>query len=224
MAHQRKAKQVFGRDMTHAAPPYDTILVGIRRPEDGFLSVKGAGTANFFRQREPQFHTWAKPAAVMVLIADVDQSPSVLLIRRPSALAEHAGQVACPGGRYDSTLDRSLWDTARRETVEEVGIAVTARERLGFLDPVFIPVTGYTILPAVARLRGVPTVVPAVAEVADWAWISLAELRRVRRMALVDSVRGRFWMPEFPTGWARVWGATARILDQLLHRPEGAWA
>jgi 8-oxo-dGTP pyrophosphatase MutT (NUDIX family) len=148
----------------------------------------------------------------MVLLAGTD--PDVLLIRRPHTLSEHGGQIACPGGRFDPNQDRSLWDTARRETCEEVGIQVGGQHCVGFLDAVFIPVSGYTVLPAVVWLDVHPQVTPSPGEVQDWTWVSVRGLTAVRR---VVPWRSGPWMPEFRLSWGRVWGATARILDQLLH-------
>ncbi len=175
-------------------------------------------------QTEPSFSDWANPAAVMVMIA-LDPEPSVLLIQRPDTLSRHPGQIACPGGSYDSLYDRTLWDAAVRESREEVGISIPEVAFQGFLDPVHIPVTGYTLLPAVAILAGRPRVVPAPMEVASYHWVSLAELAACRTMSRVVIGDATYAMPEFPLSWGRLWGATARFIDQLLqclhHREEG---
>jgi len=45
--------------------------------------------------------------------------PHVLLLQRKSNMRNHPGQIAFPGGAMDAA-DRSLMDTALRETYEEV--------------------------------------------------------------------------------------------------------
>lgn len=150
----------------------------------------------------------------MVLLA-VHPEPSVLLIRRPDTLLHHAGQIACPGGAFDHHADRTLWDTARRETREEVGIDVPLQELAGYLDPVHIQVTGFTLSPAVVILPTRPPVSPEPREVASYHWQPLQELREVRRMGRMGS-GGAHPVPEFPLSWGHLWGATARVMDQLL--------
>jgi 8-oxo-dGTP pyrophosphatase MutT (NUDIX family) len=126
-------------------------------------------------------------------------------------MAEHAGQIACPGGRYDADLDVSLCDTAIRETQEEVGVILSPSRLITILNPVYIPVTGYTIAPHVFRLDEIPTLIPSP-EVVAFYWVSIDQLRGCEEM-----MAG--W-PQYPLSWGRVWGATARILHQLLHLRE----
>lgn len=169
---------------------------------------------------EPRFEAWARPAAVLVLLAQTPE-PSVLLIHRPDTLTHHAGQIACPGGSFDHCVDTTLWDTARRETREEVGIDVPWDSHLGHLDPVYIPVTDFTLLPYVVALDARPEVHPDAGEVASYQWVGLNELRRVRRMSRVMAAGAAYQMPEFPLTWGRLWGATARVMDQLLAKLDG---
>lgn len=151
---------------------------------------------------------------MVLLIAE--PVPSVLLIRRPDTLTHHAGQLACPGGRFDPVIDHNLWDAAVRETAEEVGVMVSSDDCLGFLEPVHIRVTGYTLLPVVAFLPTQPVVSPAPDEVADYQWAALEELRACRRMSRVAANGLVYTLPEFPLAWGRLWGATAQVVDQLL--------
>lgn len=164
----------------------------------------------------PDFHYWAKPAAIMVMVAHDVFGPAVLLIRRPQSMGEHPGQIACPGGRHDPGRDRDLWETAVRETAEEVGVAVPDSAFRGYLAPVHISVTGYTLLPCVAVFNTPPLVQASSAEVAESQWVPLALLARHRRMVSRAWQGNRVMVPEFPLPWALVWGATARVLDNFL--------
>lgn len=161
--------------------------------------------------------TWQKPAGVMVLLApDPRNDIHVLLIRRPSHMTHHADQIAFPGGRYESA-DRTLWETAVRETHEEVGILIESSNFLGYLDPVFISVTQFTMLPIVAWLEGFPSLHLASSEVAEARWMSLASLQsEYRRGPSFTSTHVSMTLPEFTLPWARIWGATARVLEDLL--------
>ncbi|NMP22130.1 NUDIX hydrolase [Sulfobacillus harzensis] len=171
-------------------------------------------------QREPAIDTWGKPAAVMVLIAETPK-PALLLIRRPDHLSSHAGQIAFPGGRFESTIDQNLWQAAQRETEEEVGIQVPQDRLLGFLDPVHIQVSGFTLLPAVVGLEERPLVQPASDEVADYAWVALSDLAQVRRERPRIIGNLTYQMAEFPLSFGLLWGATARVVDQLIQTVQG---
>ena len=164
---------------------------------------------------EPSFQSWRKPSAVMIILA-AGSDPRILLIARPRTLTYHAGQIAYPGGSFDARHDRTLWDTARRETLEEVGIAIPAESLAGFLDPVHIAVSGFTLCPIVAVVAEAPAVTPNPSEVSGYEWVSLRDLRAVRRMAHFSTPESAYWLPEFGLTMGRLWGATARVTDQLL--------
>lgn len=164
----------------------------------------------------PPADQWVRPAAVMVMISGV-QDAELLLIKRPATMTYHAGQIAFPGGSYESLRDASLSDTARRETQEEVGIVVLPSQCLGFLRSVYIPVSGFTILPVVARL---PKPEPPVlsSEVVQAEWVPIRTLRHVRRSGSRRIQGVVVHWPEFPLPLGLLWGATARVVDDLLER------
>ena len=76
-----------------------------------------------------------RPAAVLVPLIDTGGDAELLYIRRTEDLPDHSGQVSFPGGLWESG-DADLFDTARREAMEEVGVDPGAVERLGPLAPV----------------------------------------------------------------------------------------
>jgi len=180
------------------------------------------GVAGIFSQlsqqlatKEPRFDTWERPSAVMVILAEHPR-PAVLLIHRPDTLSHHAGQIAFPGGSFDPQCDSTLWDTASRETREEVGIIVPRDRLVGHLDPVHITVSGFTVAPIVVGLADPPVVVADPSEVAAYHWVDLEELTQCRQMGRFFAKGVWYTAPEFPLSWGRVWGATARILGQLM--------
>ncbi len=158
-------------------------------------------------------------AAVLVALHhdDTDGWVAVLTERRHD-LRKHAGEICFPGGRRDP--GEALLTTALREAEEEIGLASTSVEVVGALRPVTTLVTGYRVFPyvaVVAEPRGPWT--PQEAEVAAVLELPLRALRdgRRRRRPLVS--RG---VPvptlTFTVDGHVVWGATARILDDLLKR------
>lgn len=150
--------------------------------------------------------------------------PDLLLIRRaPHDRDPWSGHMALPGGRRDPT-DASLLDTARRETLEEVDIALGEVGRfLGRLDPV-VPLSPQlpplTILPLVFTVpEGVHGRIASPGEVAELHWVSLARLRDpASRTSFRYSAGGDLDFPAFDVEGRSVWGLTHRVLSDLLTR------
>lgn len=158
------------------------------------------------------------PAAVLVGLIPRAQGIHVLLTRRNEALANHAGQVSFPGGRIDAG-DADAIAAALREAFEEVAVPSALIEPLGFLDP-YDTITGFRVLPLVARLAPDYRAVPNPAEVAEAFEAPLDPLlqgRDIERVAVEFQGRLRhYW--EYRQGPHRIWGATAGMLVNLGRR------
>ena len=157
------------------------------------------------------------PAAVLVpIIAHAD--PTVLFTRRTDHLARHAGQVSFPGGRAH-VEDRSLVETALRETREEIGVTAEFIAIAGFLDA-HETGTGYAILPVVGVLREGFTVVPQISEVAEIFEVPLGFLlnpaNHERRSGEWQGRRRDFHAFTYEGHY--IWGATAAILVNFANR------
>ena len=75
-------------------------------------------------------------AAVAVVLSELENELSVLLVRRSEREGDPwSGHMALPGGLAQSS-DADLAQTARRETLEEVGIDLLRAELLGGLDDI----------------------------------------------------------------------------------------
>jgi 8-oxo-dGTP pyrophosphatase MutT (NUDIX family) len=164
------------------------------------------------------------PSAVLVPIVTEPGHPDRLLFtERRHDLSTHAGQIAFPGGKQDAD-DADALATAVRETSEELGIAPAAVEVLGLLDDVPTP-TRFVITPVVARLRGPLTMTPNPAEVAS---VFAAELPALADPARYTSNGSRIFlgvtydMHEYRWEQHRIWGATARMVHQLMTLLRGA--
>jgi 8-oxo-dGTP pyrophosphatase MutT (NUDIX family) len=158
------------------------------------------------------------PAAVLVpLVTEADRPDRLLFTERRHDLSTHAGQIAFPGGKRDDG-DRDSAATAVRETSEELGVAPVDVEVLGLLDDVPTP-TRFVITPVVARLRGPLTLAPSPGEVASIFYTELAELADPRRYSANGSrtfLGITYDMHEYRWEPHRIWGATARMVHQLL--------
>ena len=157
-------------------------------------------------------------AAVLVALVPRPEGDTVFLTRRTDTLTRHAGQVSFPGGRVDPQ-DRDALAAALREMHEEVAIGVEAIEPLGYLDP-YDTITGFRVLPVVARLAPDYRAVPNPFEVADAFEVPIAPLllgRDIEQVAAEFQGRVRhYW--EYRQGPHRIWGATAAMLVNLGRR------
>lgn len=158
-----------------------------------------------------------RPAAVLVGVREGVQ-PRLVLTVRTAHLQSHAGQVAFPGGRQDPG-DLDAIDTALRESEEEIGLDRALVQPLGFLD-CFETISGYCVTPVVARIAAQARLRPAPDEVAEVFEVPAAFFLDARnRRCYTMEYRGlRQPMVEFVHGGHRIWGVTAAIVDNLLHR------
>lgn len=155
-------------------------------------------------------------AAVAVLLVDRGGVTHVPFTVRSTALVEHSGQVSLPGGR-PSAEDASLTDTALRETFEELGVPPASLRVLGSSDDV-ITSTGYAMTPVVATSASPPIYVANPSEVAEVfeAPLSLFADPAAAELLGTRDYRGiRYQLRSYSFEGHRIWGATARVLEQL---------
>ncbi len=152
-------------------------------------------------------------AAVALMLRERSRGLELLVIKRSEKKEDPwSGHMALPGGGREPG-DKDAYDTARRETLEEVGIDLDEGRFLGRLDDV-----------GPRRIPGqlvVSTVVVAIdaepgrldpQEVAEAFWVPVDRL-------VTETVE----IPDFPGSWPAftykdryvIWGLTHRILTQL---------
>jgi 8-oxo-dGTP pyrophosphatase MutT (NUDIX family) len=155
-------------------------------------------------------------AAVLVPLHGWPDNPGLVFTERRGDLRRHAGEVSFPGGRRDP--GEELVETALREAEEEIGLDRKRVEIAGGLPPVGTFVTGYKIHPYVGLIEEGLRFEPNPAEVESVLVASLEDLkagygkRRVVRRGMP------FKGDSYQVGDALIWGATARILGELLSR------
>jgi 8-oxo-dGTP pyrophosphatase MutT (NUDIX family) len=160
----------------------------------------------------------ARPSAVLLALVDGAEGPEVLLTKRSMALRNHRGEISFPGGRMD--LGETPVETALREAHEEVGLDPSLVTFHGELDHLDTVVSRSYIVPLVARLARRVTLAPASVEVDRVMWVPIADLTRS------GAYRAEWWGAEptdrlihfFELADETIWGATARILVDLLER------
>jgi 8-oxo-dGTP pyrophosphatase MutT (NUDIX family) len=158
-----------------------------------------------------------RASAVLVLFAPGPQKndPDLLFIQRSADLRLHAGQPAFPGGAIDAADDGPV-AAALREAKEEVGVDPDGVDVVGTLPELFIPRTGFRVVPVLAWWREPHAVAPVdAAEVAAVERISVSELADPETRVTVRGPSG-YLGPAFRVKGMLIWGFTAVLVDRLL--------
>lgn len=165
----------------------------------------------------------ARASAVLApLYEHPDHGPTLVFTRRAWHLRSHAGEVSFPGGGAEDD-DRTLWDTALRESQEEVGLAPETVEFLGEIDHLQTVTSRSFIVPFVGLLDGPPTLRANPNEVDSILHVPVAELLdpaiyRQERWGVPGLNRPIHF---FELVGDTLWGATAAMLVDLLSRITG---
>lgn len=160
----------------------------------------------------------ARRAAVLIPFFEHDGELCLAFILRASTLRAHSGEVAFPGGGVEA-VDTSLVETALREAYEEIGLEPQRAEVLGVLAPVFTVVSNYLITPVVAYLpQGLGPLHLQSSEVAEVLIIPLRALADPAIGHIETWTRGEVarLVYFYDYGSHRIWGATGRMLNELL--------
>jgi 8-oxo-dGTP pyrophosphatase MutT (NUDIX family) len=164
-----------------------------------------------------QVHGRTQSAVLVPLYVDAAGATHAVFTRRRDDLSRHAGEISFPGGRRDE--GEALVDTALREAHEEIGLPPGEVTIVGALEPTPTFVTGYAIYPFVGVISEPE---------ADWV-LSHREVAEVLQLSFADLVAGAgerrlvrkgipFRTDTYEVGRHLIWGATARIVSDLLRR------
>jgi 8-oxo-dGTP pyrophosphatase MutT (NUDIX family) len=163
-------------------------------------------------------------AAVLVPLFEERGETRVVLTRRSTALRSHRGEVSFPGGRLDP--GEAVEAAAVREADEEIALEPGSVRVAGWLHPVLTFVSGSLIFPVIGVLGGRPHVTASPAEVDRVFDVALADLVvdgvfyeerwSVPGRPVPGSADGSFPVWFFEAAGEIIWGATARMLYELL--------
>jgi 8-oxo-dGTP pyrophosphatase MutT (NUDIX family) len=159
----------------------------------------------------------ATDAGVLVPLYLQNDEIHAVFTKRREDLRRHPGEISFPGGRREEGED-DLQVTALREAEEEIGLPREAVEIVGALQPTPTLATGYAVYPFVGLIEPGHVWTPSAHEVAEVIELSLPELERgyARRRLVRRGLPIR--TDTYLVGERLIWGATARILSDLLDR------
>lgn len=169
------------------------------------------------RQRHTDADQSARRAAVLVPLFFQDSEYHVLYTLRPTSIGTHSGEVAFPGGRYQSD-DDSLLQTALREAHEEVGLKPEDVQVLGPLDDLRTRSTNYLVTPYVGIIPQAYPYRPDPTEVAEIFSVPLAFLQNP------ENQNHEIWRHKeedipiviYRYNGYQIWGMTQRVTQDLL--------
>jgi len=156
-----------------------------------------------------------RPAAVLIPLIERSHGLNIVLTRRTEHLHHHAGQVSFPGGRVEEK-DRDVYQTALRETEEEVGFGPDAVSIIGRLDT-YITRTGFEITPVVGFVASSVQPVPDPFEVAEVFEVPLSFVTNPANHEIHSRIfkgnERQFYVIPYEDYY--IWGATAGMLVNL---------
>lgn len=158
-------------------------------------------------------------AAVVLLLKARRDDFDLLLVKRVENPSDTwSGQMAFPGGKREPK-DPSLKDTVMRETLEEIGVALTNCQFLGVLGAVRSePKPDFKILPFVVILKGKPKLKLNKAELETYTWVPYEKVLQSN-----DTVQFSFGeVPAYVFQKGIVWGITYNILSEFIEAVENA--
>ena len=156
-------------------------------------------------------------AAVLIPVTDT-AAPELILTKRASHMSSHAGEVAFPGGKRESS-DMSVIATALRESREEIGLAEDRVDVIGEMDT-FTSRVGLSVQPIVGM---VPGDVPLIANPSEIESIFRVPVDFFLNEKPSYTHKFRFMgreiiVPSFNYGDYVIWGLTAFMIVDLMKR------
>jgi 8-oxo-dGTP pyrophosphatase MutT (NUDIX family) len=153
-------------------------------------------------------------SGVLVIIHFPQNIPTFLFTKRSLILKNHAGEISFPGGKF-SKSDKSFLDTAIRETSEEIGITINKNQVIGCLNPVYTYTSNILVYPYVALREKITEKLYPNLEVEEIINIPMEQLKtsifKDEQYSTINNMNVKFVLERYT-----IWGATAKILKELL--------
>ena len=170
------------------------------------------GVRNHFKPKEK-----SRKAGVLILLYQKESHLYVCFIQRTEYNGPHSGQISFPGGKTEKE-DKTIIDTALRESKEEVGIEPDLVEIYGELTPLHIPVSNFIVYPIIGIYKTTPKFIIDPLEVKKVIEVKLSALLNPDNCTTKEFKYGdlSFVAPIYNPDNLTIWGATAMILSEFL--------
>ncbi|MHB9034259.1 MAG: NUDIX hydrolase [Anaerolineae bacterium] len=191
------------------------LQAALRGELPGLAAQSKMGIDPGVRRRVPDLSGEPRSSAVLILIFSYNGQLWFPLTQRTYQVAQHKGQISLPGGQREKA-DANLWETALRETHEEIGIHKEKVIYTGALSSYYVAVSHYIINPFIGWIDNRPTYVTneevdAVIEMPLAALLDPAVKSHAAR--LIDGQQ--VTVPCYRYQENEIWGATAMILSEF---------
>ena len=170
------------------------------------------------KKYNPSILGYGAPSAVLVPLFERQGSINILFTVRSHDMEHHKGQISFPGGIAENS-DKSFYDTAIRESHEEIGLMPKDIEILGSLDETFVSVSKFTIHPVVGIIPEKYKFTIQRKEVDRIITIPINVFfpESNHKKEYYEYKNGSIWYgPTYLFENDVIWGATARIIDSFI--------
>jgi len=165
-------------------------------------------------------------SAILFSIIPYENKPyELILIHRTNRGRSHRGEMSFPGGKFEPHLDRSLKETALRETEEEIGVKKQNIRIIGCLDD-FPTMTKYIITPFVGIINKDQKLIKEEREVQEIVKVPIDFFIKKKNFKeeAVNIDGNKF--PIFYFNFTKkengkkftIWGATAYMISNFIER------
>ncbi len=162
-------------------------------------------------------------AAVLVALIDSGEVPEVILTQRAQHLNSHAGEVAFPGGMWDS-VDTDLMQTALREAKEEIDLDPAVVNVIATLPSATPRRRNLQVTPFVGLLADFPSLMGDPSEIGSIFTVPIDYFLEIDRYSSLELTH-RGELISFPSINYRdnhnqeyqIWGFTLRVITDMLN-------
>jgi 8-oxo-dGTP pyrophosphatase MutT (NUDIX family) len=189
----------------------------LKPPLPGPVAQEKMAPSERLQRYNPGDSSEAIQSSVLILLYPSAEGLKIPFIQRPLYQGPHSGQISLPGGKREAT-DKNNWETALRETREELGISTDAVEYLGELTQLYIPNSHFFVSPQVGYIHQNLHFNPSPFEVSEVieasAHLLLTQAFKTKKIHHIQGIT--IEAPYYDADGKHIWGATAMILSELI--------
>ena len=175
-----------------------------------------SGRSNSFNNYKSK--SYKRASVIIFCFQDNSGNISFPLIKRQLYDGAHSGQISLPGGKKDEK-DKNLWETAKRELNEELGVDLSYIKKIKKLKSIYIPPSNFLVTPFIAYSKKIPDFKINKREVAELIILKIKDLILFKKVyqSVTNSYLNNVKVPGYKLNKNFIWGATAMILKEFKH-------